>query len=841
MVRYLLRSAPGHLRRNRSLFVLTVLGVALGVGAVLSIQIINGNALAAFKGSMRAVSGEVDLVVLGRAPVFAESLYVATVATAGVERAWPMYRADVAAPDRGQLYLQVYGIDLFQPIGLPIDPGAGDVSDALVKPGWTAVMPELAEALDLEVGDSLVVAAGSRVATLRVGAIVDFRRLAPLASTKIVVMDLAQAQHFFGDPGYINQIDVRLAPNASGQDVAARLAAVLGPTVDVLTPEQREQRAEGLLAAFRLNLTALSLISLFVGLFLIFASTQASLVRRRTEFGVLRSLGATRLQVLGLMLAETVALGGLGVVLGLALGYWVAATNVDVVSATLTNIYLLTEIEQLELPPRMFALAAAIGVGGALIGALGPALDMARREPKSLLSAFVLHERLRHASVPLALLGAGIVGSSGLWYVLAGASWQPAGFVLAISLLLGFPLLTPLTIRLATAAVRARDFGWSYSLRGLAVRLRATAIAVAALAVAVSMLTGITVMVSSFRQTLTVWVEGTLLADVYVTAKSWARSSGPAPVDTTFLAGVRRMPGIGGIDLVRTFTVSLGGRRVAIGGVDFGSGFPETRYPFLETEGSDPIARVHRGGAVIVSEPFARKEHKWSRDSVTLTGIGGTATLPIAGVYYDYASEGGYVTMDLVTMDRVFGSGPLTTVAIYLTVGTDAEAAVDAVRDLVVGQPLDVRSNRGLKDEVYRLFEETFAITRILQLMGLLIAACGITLTLLVIARERVSELALYRALGAVREQIFTLFLGKGLSMAVLSLLLGGFGGSLLAVILVYVINRAYFGWTIQASWPWETLLWQAVAIIAVAAVASVYPAVRAAATPAAELSREDL
>ncbi|KPK01430.1 MAG: hypothetical protein AMS20_13620 [Gemmatimonas sp. SG8_28] len=825
MLRYLLRSAPGHFRRSRSLFILTVLGVALGVAAVLSIQIINGNALAAFRGSMRAVSGEVDLVVLGRAPVFAESLYVATAATPGVERAWPMYRADVAVLDRGPLYLQVYGIDLFQPIGLPIEPGTGDVSDALVRPGWTAIMPELADAMGLAAGDSLVVAAGSRMATLRIGAIVDFRRLAPLASTKIVVMDLAQAQHFFGDRGFINQIDIRVASVADSRDVAARLAATLGPTVDVLTPEQREQRAEGLLAAFRLNLTALSLISLFVGLFLIFASTQASLVRRRTEFGVLRSLGATRRQVLGLMLAETVVLGGLGVVLGLALGYWVAATNVDVVSATLTNIYLLTEIERLELPPRMFALAAAIGIGGALIGALGPALDMARRDPKSLLSAFVLHERLRTASVPLALLGTVIVGGSGLWYVLAGRSWQPAGFVLAISLLLGFPLLTPLTIRLATGAVRARDFGWSYSLRGLAVRLRATAIAVAALAVAVSMLTGITVMVSSFRQTLTVWVEGTLLADVYVTTKSWARSSGPAPLDTTFLGGVRRMPGIGGI----------------VGGVDFGSGFPETRYPFLETDGPDPIARVHRDGAVIVSEPFARKERRWSGDSVTVTGTGGSATLPIAGVYYDYASEGGYVTMDLTTMDRVFGSGPLTTVAIYLTEGTDAEGTVDAGRNLVTNQPLDVRSNRGLKDEGYRLFEETFAITRILQVMGLLIAACGITLTLLVIARERVSELALYRALGAVREQIFTLFLGKGLSMAVLSLLLGGVGGSLLAVILIYVINRAYFGWTIQAFWPWGTLLWQGMAIIAVAAVASVYPAVRAARTPVTELSREDL
>lgn len=841
MVRYLLRSTPGHLRRTRSLFVLTVLGVALGVGAVLSIQIINGNALAAFKGSMRAVSGEVDLVVLGRVPVFAESVYVRAVATPGVERAWPMYRSDVAVRGANRMFLQVYGIDLFQPVGLPIDSGTGNIAHALTQPGWAAIMPELAEALSLEVNDSLVVSSGSRIVTLRIGGIVDFRRLAPLASTKIVVMDLAQAQHFFGERGFINQIDIRLTPNADTDRVRSALTETLGPTVDVLTPEQREQRAEGLLAAFRLNLTALSLISLFVGLFLVFASTQASLVRRRAEFGVLRSIGATRAQVLGLMLTEAVALGSVGVVLGLALGYWVAATNVDVVSATLTNIYLLSEIERLTLPPSMFVLAAAIGIGGALVGAMGPALDMARRDPKSLLSAFVLHERLRTASIPLAVLGAVIVGGSGLWYVLVGHAWKPSGFVLAVALLVGFPLLTPLTIRLATTPIRVRDFGITYSVRGLAVRLRSTAIAVAALAVAVSMLTGITVMVSSFRETLTVWVEGSLRADVYITSESWARSLGPAPLDTAFLAQLRRLPAVDGIDLVRVFSGYVGDRRVVFGGVDFGSGQPQTRYPFLEADGPDPIGRVRRESAVIVSEPFARKDDRWSGDSLTLIGLGGPVTLPVAGVYYDYASEGGYVTMDLSTMDRVFGPAPLTNIALYLNEFADAERTVDRVRALLADQPLDVRSNRRLKAEVYTIFEETFAITRILQAMGLLIAACGITLTLLVIARERISELALYRALGAVREQIVVLFLGKGLSMAVLSLALGLAGGTLLAVILVFVINRAYFGWTIQAFWPWTTLLWQAVAILLVSAAASVYPAIRASQTPAAELSREDL
>ena len=328
MRRYFLTAMAAHLRAGRSLYLLTLLGVALGVAAVLSIQIINRNAIAAFAGSVKAVSGEADLSVMGYAPSLPEHLYPQVLATPGVQAAWPLWRAAVAlSPSRrssegpaARGMLDLIGVDFFTPVDIPWQGEPSDPAEALSQPGWVALTPLLAEQEGWRVGDVLTVSLGSRVARLTIGALVDFHAVNPLASPRLAVMDIAQAQSLFGDAGAVHQIDVKLAGGADTATVQDRLRENLGPAVRVETPEQRETKARGLLSAFQLNLTALSLISLFVGMFLVYSSTQAALVRRREEFGLLRSLGATNRQVFALIMAEVALLGTLGAAAGVALG-----------------------------------------------------------------------------------------------------------------------------------------------------------------------------------------------------------------------------------------------------------------------------------------------------------------------------------------------------------------------------------------------------------------------------------------------------------------------------------------------------------------------------------------
>ncbi|MEO0811828.1 MAG: FtsX-like permease family protein, partial [Myxococcota bacterium] len=177
--------------------------------------------------------------------------------------------------------------------------------------------------------------------------------------------------------------------------------------------------------------------------------------------------------------------------------------------------------------------------------------------------------------------------------------------------------------------------------------------------------------------------------------------------------------------------------------------------------------------------------------------------------------------------------------ALYLKPDVDAESTVRSLQTGLEISGLYVRSNRTLRKRVFEIFEQTFAITRLLQAMSLVIAAFGITLTLFVIARERRSELALYRALGATRRQVFRLFVGKGAALGGLGTAIGIAGGVTLALILVFIINRELFGWTIQVFVPWWALAEQILTVTVVALFAAAIPALRASETPAGELTRD--
>jgi putative ABC transport system permease protein len=354
------------------------------------------------------------------------------------------------------------------------------------------------------------------------------------------------------------------------------------------------------------------------------------------------------------------------------------------------------------------------------------------------------------------------------------------------------------------------------------------------------MLVGVTLMVGSFRRTVDTWVASTVRADAYVTGASRRRGDAEATLSPALVAALGARPGLRAMDRLRGLDLDADGRRISLIGVDMGLEGGEERFALRR--GSPAAAlRAARDGGVLVGEPLARQLGLAAGDRLSLPGPRGPVDLRVAGVYYDYSAGAGSAAIDLVTMERLFGPGPIQSVALYLQPGKDAEREVEAIKAAFPGAPLSVRSNRRLREDVMAVFDQTFAVTRLLQAMGLLVAVCGITMTLLVLARQQVSELALYRALGARRRQIFRFYVGKGLGMALLGLGLGLGAGILLALVLTFVINRDYFGWTIRFHWPWGALAAQAATILVAAVLASLYPALRASRTPATELSREEV
>lgn len=841
MRRYVARAAAKELRAGRSLLALAVAGVALGVGSVLSIQLLNQGALGAFSGTVRAVSGEADLSVLGWAGGLDERVVPEVLAVPGVRAAIPLWRAEAAIDGRPGDGLEIVGADLLAAARAPWALPPGGLAAALARRGWIAVTPALAGERGWREGSRIGVSLGSRRATLEVGALVDFQRLAPLASRRLAVMDVSQAQALLGIRGRIHQIDVLAAEGISVPDLAARLAARLGDRARVATPEQRAVEAKGLLAAFRLNLTALSLVSLLVGGFLVYASVRASLVRRREELGVLRTVGATRGQIVGLVLGEAALLGAAGTAAGIPLGWLAARANLAAVSGTLRSLYLLEGIERVALGPALVLLALATGVGGAVAGAILPAVDASRRDPRALLASITLEERTRaRAGRLLASGGAAALAAVG-FHAVVGTRWAPSGFVLALGILAAVPLAAPAGLAALGRAPRPGRLGVRWGIRTLGARPSGASVAAGALAVSVAMLAGVTIMVGSFRESVQRWLDATLRADVYVTTPSWRRARSEATLAPGVVARLRTFDGVASVDVVRQVQAYAGERRVFVSGVDASSPESARRVDLEGGDGADAMRRLREQRAALVSEPLARKAALRAGDRLVLRGTAGEVALPIAGVYRDYASEAGAALVDLSTFAHLFGEGPPSNVALHLTPGADPEAAVARLRADLADEALLVRSNRALRAEVLAIFEQTFAVTRLLQAMGLVIAAAGVTLSLLVLARERRAELALYRAIGASRVQLGALFLGRGLAIGLAGLALGAGGGAALAAVLVRVVNPAFFGWTIGMHVPWARLGGQALAILAAAVAASVVPAIRASRTPAAELSRDAL
>jgi putative ABC transport system permease protein len=838
---YLSRAVAKELRAGRALFLLSVAGVALGVASVLSVQLLNQGALGAFAGGVRAVSGEAALTVLGPAGALPEALLDEVLSVPGVRAALPLVRTEIAVEGRPDLGLELVGTDLLAPVRVPWTVPRAGLSGALATPGWIAVTPALAAQAGWRIGDADEVSSGSRRATVRIGALVDLQKVAPLASRRLAVMDVAQAQALLGARGRLHQIDVLAAPGEDAGALAARLSARLGPRARVVSPEQRTIEAAGLLGAFRLNLTALSLVSVLVGGFLVYAATRAALVRRREELGVLRAVGATRAQVLALVLAEAALLGALGTLAGIPLGLAAARANLDAVSGTLRTVYLLEGIERVALGPGLVALAAATGLGGALAGALLPALDAVRSDPRALLSSLTLEEAAGARAAPLLAAGLAALAAGAGVHAAAAGRWPPSGFALALGILVAVPLAAPAAMRALSVAARPRRLGTGWGLRSLGARLPSAAVAAGALAVAVSMLVGVTVMVGSFRGTVERWLAATLRADVYVTTPSWRRARSEAVLAPGIVERLAREPGVVAVDRLRQVQAIAAGRRVSVSGVDAGLPGGAGRVALVSGDRQEAMRRLREEGAVLVSEPLARKAGIAAGGTVAVRGASGEVAFPVAGVYRDYGSEAGAVLMDLGAFERTFGPGAPSNAALFLGPGADPEAVVSRLRAALPEASLVIRSQRTLRGEVLEIFEQTFAVTRLLQAMGLLIAVAGIALALLVLGRERSAETALLRALGATRAQVFLVFVGRGLGIGLLGLALGAAGGAGLALVLVEVVNPAWFGWSLDLAVPSRALAAQAGTILAAAAVASVVPALRASRTPAASLSRDAL
>ena len=599
-----------------------------------------------------------------------------------------------------------------------------------------------------------------------------------------------------------------------------------------------------MVSSFELNLSALSLVSLLVGMFLIYNTVAASVVRRRVEVGILRAMGVTRAEIHCLFMGEALLLGTLGVTLGIFGGVALAGVLVGRVAQTISSLYLLVSIQRLYLTPLLVGSAVFFGLGSVLIAAWAPAREGARLDPVRALTLGETRERAARAAAPLFAIGLAMLLVAALcsWLALAtGPKWM--GFVSAFFVLLGFALLAPRLTRSAAAGVegllRAASPIWlRLGAQNLARSGHRNAVTVAALMAAVAMTVGISVMVHAFRTTVAAWIDQAIVADLFITPAANETLGNGAFVPAAMVEALAKRPEVDEMDTFREVGVTIRGERISLAAV---LGHNRNRLTFVGGDDATKQARFYQPETVLVTEAFARRFHVKDGDRLPIPTPIGVATFTIGGVYYDYTRDQGVILMNRPTFDRHWNDPRVQSVALYLKPGADVDATASELRrQYNPGGEFLIYSNRSIRQRIFEIFEQTFSVTYVLRAIAVAVAIVGIFLTLTTLVAERERDIGVLRAIGASRGQVQAAFLAESGLIGLLASALGIVAGMALSLVLTFVINKAFFGWTIRLSFPWATILTTPLWIVLASFVAGWLPAVRAGRVPIAAAVRAE-
>ncbi len=840
------RLAQRYISRRFLQSVLFIVGVALGVAMVIAIDIANGSASRAFNLSAESIAGKATHRITGGPSGLPSELYRQIRVELGLRDSAPVIEGYVKVVELDDLPLRLLGVDPFaEPpfrsylADAEVEGETGSAFDALntfiAEPGTVLMSAPLAERFGLRPGSALTLRTGDRQAAVRLaGLIQPADGVSQQALDDLLLMDIATAQEITGTTGALTRIDLILP---EGYDTGL-IEALLPPGAALTTPNAQTSAINQMTAAFELNLQALSLLALVVGVFLIYNTVTFSVVQRRPVIGVLRALGATRDQIFALILGEALLLGVIGVALGLAVGIIFGRASVGLVAQTVSDLYFTVNVQRVTVAPETLLKGGLIGLFASVAAAFLPSLEATRTPLAGTLRRSEVEQRALRL-LPVMTAGALLLNGAGALLLQLPTQNLFVSFGALFCIVVGSTLFTPLAlVALMRAATPAA--GWLFGVlgrmapRAVARSLSRTSIAVAALTVAVSVIVGVGVMIGSFRNTVADWLDTTLSADIYISPALLSVASASANTDPALAETLRQVDGVARVSTVRNVTVAAPDYPdlppVNLNVFDIDSAEGRRRFAWNAAPDGDYWAALE-AGAVLVSEPFAfRRGITPTNDRLTLLTDRGLQTFVVAGVYYDYSTDQGAVMMAEPVYRRFFDDPYIT------SIGLDLEPGV-APRDMIArlqtgplaGYDLRVQSYADLRAEVFVIFERAFAITGALQVLATVVAFIGILSALMSLQIEQARQYGVMRATGMTPRQLWRFTLLQTGLMGVTAGALAQPIGLALAMVLVYVINVRSFGWTMQLQLlPDEFAQAFAVAVLA-ALAAGIYPAWRLA------------
>ncbi len=856
-----------HLAQQPFRVLLSIAGVSLGVLASVAIGAANIEVLRSFEQAVTTVAGPATLEIVGHDLGVDETVVTTVRQVSGVVSAAPLLEETAVLAGGTHLgeTFQVFGLDVLAEIQRSAFK-VGEVDrekgiEALLSADALYLGETLASRWHVSAGQVLDVTAGGIRARLRILGLLHGNEGRASLWSRVAVMDLAAAQVLFSSVGRLHRIEIVTEADQQAEKIAEAIRSALPPHVTVQRPSQRSMQVENMVRSFQLNLTVLSWVGLLIGTFLIYNTMAFAVAQRRREIGIYRALGMSERRVAALFLFEGALLGVAGGLLGGIGGLWLSQKLVILVGRTIADLYVPVSAGGLGLALGSQAATAVVkgmlfGMVVSMAGSLAPSLEASRTVTVRALAPgdYEQAQELRRTwfvwcSVSLLILAS----FCSLMGPVAGLPLF--GYLATLSLLASLACLSPVCIQaLGKRRREDRSLALGGGLRRIAADHAArhpgrNAVTVSALMVGLAIMIGVVVMVRSFRQTVEAWVNDTVMADLIVAPPTWlqGKQAGYAgrALPGSIQAVLSAVNGVAAVDTYRDVRVEAQGHPVAFVSRDLRLHAERSRYLVTKGDSTTILNRAAETGGVLVSEVLANRLGLQAGDSVSIMTPQGARTVPVEGVFYDYSTDGGKMVMERTFYRRDWQDELVTVFAVYLAHGAESEQVRDRMVRALAGldrqaiPPIVIR-NRELRQEIMEIFDRTFVLTYVLEIIAVFVAVLGIVNTLVTAVLERRRELATMQAIGASTSQVERLVLWEAVYLGLIGAALGVIGGLALAWLLIAVINKQSFGWTIRMTVPVGVLLQSVVLAVGAAWIAGYFPARWAARQPVVEGLREE-
>ena len=831
----LLKSSWRFYRQHPLQLLLGLVGIILGVGIVTAVLITNSSSKRAFALSTEALYGKTTHHITGADGVD-QHVFAWLRKNHPDITAAPVIEGLVTLDNT---VLSLVGLDPFSEVAFARFGEGLETSEVATIDDANLMLSQTSAArLEVMPGDSIKLLSNLAEHEVTISALL--RSENPAVSNGLLVGDIARVQSLLGRAGVIDRIDLVVTT----EQVNA-LTATLPNTLKLNNAASRNATMLAMTRGFQINLTAMSLLSLLVGAFLIHNTMSFTVLQRRELFAVKRTIGISSQSLFYMVVAEAFLISLTGSAIGLLCGRLLAEQLIQLTTQTINDLYFVLHVQEIWFTPAMILLGLALGTGTSVLAASISASEAASVSPIQSRQRSETEKRTRQW---LPLLGA--IGVVCLLFGLAVATTKTlsllAGFIALILLIIGYGLLIPGVSYLLSSLVKRASAGTSPILSmaagSIERNISRTGLAITALSVAVASTFGVDIMIGSFRSSVDTWLQDTLQSDVYISIPSTASTQSDGILSRKLLVSILNTSEIKSISTGLKLPT-----QTPFGEFDTLALTPHNDEPvgitLINSTNKTAWNRFINHEAVLISEPLATKYQLQADDPLTLfTERIGDHTFEIAGIIRDYASSHGQITMHRRTFDVYWNRKGIETIGIVFNDDVDKANATAKLQSVVtaVEQPVRLQANHAIHRDSLAIFDRTFEVTKVLRWLTVGVAFVGIFSALLALNLERAREFAVLRATGITRKQLIALITCQTVWMGLLAGLLALPLGWIMSEILIHVINLRSFGWSMASFIPPGSIQSTLLLASSSALLAGLFPAWRLSQSPIATQLRQD-